>query len=63
MIDKASIPSDKKGAEIHLKAIKVQMLDLLRILSTGGITTDMEISCYAMETVEQIDEILEYPDE
>ena len=57
MINPDFIPSDKKGAEIHVKAIKQQMIDMLQSMSRNELTSKCT-SGYAWSVIDEADKLL-----
>ena len=62
-MDKDNLPSDRVGATNVLIGMKSSLIELVEMLSVGGIKTDMEIDSWAWSEIEKIDNILEGNDE
>jgi len=59
MIDKNNIPNDGRGAEVHLTACKLQLMDLAAQIANGSITTVEEISAVIWADIEEAELMLE----
>jgi len=57
MINKKSIPSDKRGATIHLTACKLQLMDLAARISDGSVSNLDEISQVIWADIADIEEL------
>jgi len=58
MIDLNTIPMDKKGAEKHLLARKIQLLELAEEISNNEVTVFSQVNGYILSNVEEIDALL-----